>query len=133
MKAQDFNKDYEIDRSIPRGLSAARKDSKPAFPEALLGDNTPFDPEKEYFFFDRGAEVVRGTGGLRRVDANYLGAMGFRIVAIAELRTDRNDALSDAQRVLRTDIEKLRNQIQHFEAQKTPEARSLKSFLMVKD
>lgn len=107
--------------------STPTKDAKR--PEALTGDGELWQPEIEYHFFDTSARSVRSSKNLRRV-GDHLGAMGLRVVPIAELRTNRDDALTDGQRIIRAEITKLEEQIQNLELQKSPAKRSLKAFLM---
>lgn len=131
MKTAQFNKTYEIERNA-RGVKAAPRRPMPALPEVLTADKTVFDQESEYFFFDRGGETVRGTGGLRRVGTDYLGAMGLKIIAIADLYANRDNAIEAAQKYCLSEIEKLREKIRAFESDKSPKGRTLKYVLQAK-
>ncbi|HEY0048120.1 MAG TPA: hypothetical protein VGB68_02460 [Pyrinomonadaceae bacterium] len=120
MKADEFNQDFELDKKARRGLRAVPK--KPVgFPEVLTADGEPFDANQTYFYFDEQARTVRQTDGLRRVDAAWLGSLGFRVVLIEKLRSDRNAALDDGQAFIRNQIADFQKIIESFELEKTLE------------
>lgn len=133
MKTAEFNKSFEIDRKA-KGIKALPKGAAPGFPEAMTADGKSYSQAENYFFFDESAKEIRQIArtGLRQIDAAWLGSMGYKIVKIANLRADRNDALADGQDYFLKQIEDLREAVRRFEAEKTPEARSLKAVLMSK-
>ncbi len=91
-----------------------------------------YDPAATYHFFDAQAAELRQSLGLRR-DKDYLCAFGLKVVTIAKLRASRDDALSDGQTFLKSEIERLQKRIEEFELEKTNDSRSLKAFLMAKE
>jgi hypothetical protein len=132
MKTSEFNENYRLESSS-RGIRAIPKLGKSGIrPDVLTADGEPFDSEKVYHFYNAGDGKVRESTGLRRVDDDHLGSLGLRIVAIAKLRSVKDDALADGQKCFLDEIQKLRERIIAFEVQKTPKARSLKSYLMAK-
>jgi|GEM_PF-4056186 len=111
---------------IRRRMTQAKR--KEEMPVALTADGKPFSHTAVYHFFD--GQSVRTTEGLRRVDYDNLGSMGIKIVPIAQLYSNRDDALSAAQQFYLSRIESHREQIRKLEAEKSPKARSLKAVLM---
>jgi hypothetical protein len=100
------------------------------YPEVMTEDGEPFDFDKLYYFFDTYREQVRDTAHLRRIDADSLGSMGAKIIAIEKLRASRDDAINDAQKFYLGEIERLRQTVRRLESEKTPKSRSLKAVLM---
>ena len=94
MTTDQFNQKFTLDRSAktPR---ATEKHVAVEYPLALTADGKPFSHGAEYFYFD--GEKVRSTEGLRRIDAENLGSLGSRIIAISKLRQSRDVAIEDAQ------------------------------------
>jgi hypothetical protein len=118
MKAEDFNKNYSIDTKARRGVKAVSKTAG-GYPETLTADNVPFNSENQYFFFDTSTGNVRESIGLRRVDAEWLGGFGLRIIEIEKLRGLKSDALGDGQAHFKGEIQKLQEKIADFETEKT--------------
>lgn len=134
MKTAEFNKDYSIDTTTKRGVRAHPKSlAALPTPQVETADGEVFSPENVYFFFDESTRQVRQSRGLRQVECLYLGSFGLRIIEIAKLRNNRDDALADGQEFLRNRINELNSQIGQFELEKSPESRSLKDYLMAKD
>ncbi len=104
----------------------------PVAAEIMTADSKPFDPAATYYFFDAQAAEVRQSLGLRR-DKDYLCAFGLKVVLIAKLRANRDDALTDGQTFFKSEIERLQERIAEFELEKTNDSRSLKAFLMAKE
>ena len=117
MKTESFNKNFTIDTKTKRGIKALPKHGG-GYPETLTADGTPFNSENKYFFFDESTQKVRDTISLRRVDAEWLGGFGLRIVKIENLRSNKPDALSDGQGFFKKQIESLNEAIQNFETEK---------------
>ncbi len=97
MKTTEFNENYELDKKS-RGVRANPKNAEPEFIMIRTADGEAYDPSVTYYFFDSQATQVRQSTSLRR-DGNgeHLCALGLKVVAIAKLRANRDDALSDAQ------------------------------------
>ncbi len=130
MNTEEFNRDFEIDRTAkPR--EPIRKNAPPEMTIALTADQKPWSHGPVYFFFD--GEKVRDTEHLRRIDAENLGSMGMRIVAISKLRISRDDAIADGQKTILDQIETYREKIRYLESEKTPKNRSLKAYLMARN
>jgi hypothetical protein len=121
MKTQTFNQNFTLDKNARRGLRAVPKTSG-GFPEALTGDGLPFDSEQRYFYFDEQARTVRPADSLRRVDADWLGSLGFKVVLISKLRADKDTALSDGQNYFKSQIAELENLVESFETEKAKTA-----------
>lgn len=135
MKVDEFRQKFTIDTDARKGIKGVPKNAVADFPEAMTADKLPFDQNKNYFYFNEQKSEVCQTAalGLRQIKKTLmLGSMGLPVVAVAELRASRNDALGDGQKYFLDEIEKLREKIREFEAEKTPEVRSLKSILMAK-
>ena len=126
MKTTEFNENFEIDRKS-RGVKATAKHA-PAPEMPKTADGTPYDAETLYHFFDESARVVRASNGLRLI-GDYLCGFGLKIVAVADLHTSRDAALSAAQAFFNAEIEKLRERIRECETEKQPRNRSLKAVL----
>ncbi len=133
MKTTEFNENYELDQKS-RGVRANPKNAEPALVTIRTADGENFDPNETYYFFDSQATQVRQSTSLRR-DGNgeHLCALGLKVVAIAKLRANRDDALTDAQSFFKLEIERLQNRIQKLELEKTGEKRKLKDFSIVKN
>lgn len=130
MRFQEFNEAYNIEPTA-KGLRAMPKRGKSGIrPEAFTADGEPFDASREYFHFESRGRAIRSTQSLRRIDDDWLGSLGMRIVEIGKLRANRDDAIDDGQKYFLAEIKSLREMIQEFEAQKEPKNRSLKAFLM---
>jgi len=129
MKTSEFNENYEIDRKS-KGVKAMPKNAEPL--AIRTADGEAYDPSVTYYFFDSQATQVRQSTSLRR-DGNgeHLCALGLKIIAIAKLRANRDDALSDAQFFFKLEIERLQNRIQKLELEKTGEKRKLTDFSIV--
>jgi hypothetical protein len=120
MNTQEFNKSFEVDDSARRGVRAKAKGSA-GFGEALTADGKPFDAEQTYFFFDSAGHSVRSSAGMRRQDAEWLSAMGFKVVQINKLRSVKSDALADGQDYFRARISEFEKLVGDFEAEKVKE------------
>ncbi len=131
MNTKTFNENFTIDRKS-KGVKAMPKHATAEAVEIMTADSKPFDPAATYHFFDAQAGEVRQSLGLRR-DKDYLCAFGLKVVLIAELRASRDDALSDGQTFLKSEIERMQERIAEFELEKTNDSRSLKAFLMAKE
>lgn len=116
MKTEEFNKNYEIDRKS-KGVKAKPKGAG-GYPETMTADGEPFNPESKYFFFDESMRNVRETLGLRRIDTEWIGGFGLRIVRIEKLRAEKSDALSDGQEYFKNEIQDLQEKIFDFEREK---------------
>lgn len=117
MNAKTFNQNFQIDRTSKRGVKAVSKGAG-GFPEALTGDGLPFNSEQRYFYFDESGRSVRSSESLRRIDADWLGSLGFKVIQIGKLRADRNAALSDGQTFFKNQIAELEKLVESFEAEK---------------
>lgn len=117
LNTKTFNANYELVKGSRRGLKAVPKNSR-GYPERLTGDGIPFNPENKYHFFDESTQKPRETIGLRRIDIDWLGSFGLRIVRIENLRADKRDALSDGQKFFEKQIDALHENINQLEAQK---------------
>lgn len=119
MKVEEFRKDFEIDRTAKSPRARQKNGAKP-LPEAKTADGKSYNPEEKYFFFDKtGSREIRQTVGLRRIDSDYVGSFGLKICKISELRTNRADALADAQDFYREQIREFQEKIFDLEAEKT--------------
>lgn len=131
MNAKTFNENYEIDRkartprAVPKHLA-----TEPV--EITTADGAPYNTNETYFFFDAQAVEVRTSTGLR-CNGEHLCAFGLKVVAIAKLRLNRDDALADGQAFFASEINRLHKLIQKFELEKSGANRSLKTFLMAKE
>ncbi len=131
MKTAEFNRDYTLDTKAKTGIKAMPKNA-PVEPEILTADGTVYDPSATYHFFDDASREVRSSTGFRRT-GEYLCAFGLKIASVAALQTNRDAALADAQSFFKSEIENLNKRIADLELEKSPGARSLKSFLMAKE
>lgn len=131
MNTKTFNENYDLDRksNVPR---AVPKNGVIEVPEIKTADGVVYDRNETYYFFDQSTRSVRQSIGLRR-DGTHLCTFGLRVVAVADLRANRDDALSDGQRFFRSEIENLQSRIAEYELEKTTGKRSLKTFLMAKE
>lgn len=118
MKTKEFNQNFTIDTKTKRGIKAVSKGAG-GFPEKITADNQIFNAENKYFFFDNSTRAVRDTTSLRRIDADWLGGFGLRIVRIEKLRAGRGDALSDAIGFFKSEIENLQETVADLEHEKT--------------
>ncbi len=85
--------------------------------EIMTADGTAYDSTETYHFFDTQTQEVRQSIGLRR-DGEHLCTFGLKVVAVAKLRSSRNDALADGQSFYKSEIERLQKRIQDFESKK---------------
>ncbi len=135
MKTDEFNRNYEIDRQA-RGVKATAKNSKDADSASLqvpaTADGAVYDANQTYHFFDVQTQEVRQSIGLRR-DGTHLCTFGLRVVAVAELQSSRDDALTDGQTFFKSEIERLQKRVADYELEKSNDKRSLKAFLMTKE
>ncbi len=130
MKTDEFNEHYEIDRKS-KGVKATAKTLEHRMPLPIYtADGEIYDPAETYYFFDTQTTQVRQTTGLRRVD-EHLCTFGLKVVAVAKLRANRDDALAAGQSFFKLEIARLENRIEKFEAEKTGEKRPLKNFSLV--
>ena len=129
MNTKTFNENFTVDRKS-RGVKALPKDA-PTLPETVAADGTIYDAGEVYHFFDEASRQIRDSTGFRRI-GEHLCAFGLKIAAVGALHTNRDDALSDAQKFFNAEIEQLRERIRHCEAEKRPANRSLKAVLMAK-
>ncbi len=131
MNTKTFNENYELDKKS-RGVRANPKTAEPGPDTIRTADGENFDPNETYYFFDSQATQVRQSTSLRR-DGNgeHLCALGLKVIAIAKLRANRDDALSDAQSFFQSEIERLQSRIQKLELEKTGEKRKLTDFSMI--
>ncbi len=127
MNTKTFNENFEIDRKA-KGIKAMPRNAH-VEPEIKTADGTNYDPAIIYHFFDEASREVRASTGFRRTD-DFLCAFGLKIVAVADLHTNRDAALADGQKFFNVEIEHLRERIRNYEAEKQPENRSLKAVLM---
>lgn len=134
MNMKTFNENFEIDRRS-KGVKATAKRATADSAVAQIpptADGTLYDAETIYSFFDEASRQIRQSTGFRR-SGEHLCAFGLKIVEVAKLHLDRDTALSDGQRFFNSEIETLRERIRKYEAEKKPENRSLKAFLMAKE
>ena len=117
MNTKTFNENFTIDRKS-KGVKAMPKHATAEAVEIMTADSKPFDPAATYHFFDAQAGEVRQSLGLRR-DKDYLCAFKLKVVLIAKLRASRDDALSDGQTFLKSEIERLQKRIKDFELEKS--------------
>lgn len=130
MDAKTFNQNYELDRKTRTGVRANPKHASPIEPPPIMtADGKPYNPNETYHFFDAATQEIRQSTGLRR-DDEHLCAFGLKVVAVANLRAERSGALADGQTFFNSEIERLRERIRKYEAEKPPAARSLKAVLM---
>lgn len=127
MNTAEFKENYEIDTTA-KGLRGTQKNAPPQMTVALTADQKPWSHGPVYHFWD--GEKIRTSEHLRWVDAENLGSMGLRIIAINKLRLSKDDAATDAQKILLDQIEKLREKIRDLESEKSPKGRTLKFILM---
>ena len=127
MNTKTFNENYTIDRKA-KGVKATAKNGAPE-PEIKTANGENYNADQTYYFFDESSREVRTSTGFRRTD-EYLCAFGLRIVAVVDLYTNRDEALSAGQRFFNAEIENLRERIRKYEAEKQPVKRSLKAVLM---
>ncbi len=132
MNTKTFNQNYELDRKTRAGIRANPKHATAEAVEIMTADSKPYDPAATYHFFDVQTQEVRQSLGLRR-DKDYLCAFGLRVVLIAKLHANRDDALTDGQTFFKSEIECLQKRVAEFELEKTNGSRSLKTFLMTKE
>ena len=119
MKSKEFNKTFQIDRN-GAGVKAVEKGtrSRKKKPEIYLTKSgQPYNPDREYFFYDEQFKDVKSSKPYKQIDES-IGTFGLRVAPIAELRLKRDSALHDAQRGIRKDIESLQELIRKLELQK---------------
>ena len=132
MKTDEFNEHYEIDRKS-KGVKATAKNGEREMPKPChTADGEVYDPGETYYFFDSATVQIRQSTGLRRID-EHLCTFGLRVVAVAQLRLHRDDALTDGQEFLGSEIKRLHKRIADYELEKSGNSRSLKAFLMAKE
>jgi len=128
MKTNEFNENYELDRKTRGGIRANPKHALAVVPEMLTANGATYDSAILYYFFDESSREVRPSTGFRRT-GEHLCAFGLKIVAVGALHTNRDDALADGQQFFNAEIERLRERIRKYEAEKLPANRSLKAVL----
>jgi hypothetical protein len=99
---------------------------------AAIADGSSYRAGDTHFFFDRQARVVRSTQGLKRLDAEFLGSPGLKIIAIGDLYQSRGDAVDHGQRLLLDEIEAIRDKILELERSKPKAQQSLKRILQAR-
>lgn len=130
MKTDEFNEHYEIDRKS-NGVKAKPKTVERQMPAPIhTADGEIYDPGETYYFFDSSNTQVRQSTGLRRID-EHLCTFGLKVVSVAKLRANRDDALAAGQSFFKLEIARLEKRIENFEAEKTGEKRPLKNFSLV--
>lgn len=133
MNTKTFNENFEVDRKARAGVRANPKHLKLVeAPKLLTADGALYDPGQTYYFFDVQGAEIRQSIGLKR-NGEYLCTFGLKVVPVSKLRANRGDALADGQEHFKSEIERLKGEIQKFELEKPQEKRSLKSFLMTKE
>ncbi len=110
MNTKTFNQNFELDRKTRAGIRANPKHAPADSIEIMTADGTAYDSTSTYYFFDAQAGEVRQSLGLRR-DGEYLCAFGLRVVPIAKLRINRDDALADGQSFLRRKSSDCKNEL----------------------
>ncbi len=128
MKTEQFHNQFEIDRSA-RGLKAVPKPVAPEESPVAIADGSSFLLTKNYWWYDAQARVVRSTDGLRRIGTDHLGSDSWKVIRIDQLHSDRGDAVDAGQKILLSEMEKLRDAIQSLEYSKPKAERSLKRIL----
>ena len=131
MKTDEFNRGYEIDRKS-KGVKAMPKHAAGAPVIYQTADGTDYDPAASYYFFDSQTQEVRQSLGLRR-DGEHLCTFGLKVIPVAKLRANRDDALADGQEFFQSEIRRLQKRIADYELEKSGDKRSLKAFLMAKE
>lgn len=131
MNTKTFHENFEVDRQS-KGVRATAKNAPVVEPEIQTADGAIYDAAQTYFFFDESTAEVRPSTGLRRAGV-HLSTFGLKVVEIAKLRAHRDNSLADGQAFFKLQIERLQIRIKEFELEKTPDARSLKAFLMARD
>ncbi len=117
MNTKTFNENYEIDRKS-KGVKAMPRNAHVEPVEIMTADGTPYDSNEKYHFFEIQTAEIRQSLGLRR-DGEHLCTFGLRVVAIAKLRINRDDALADGQEYLKSEIQRLQKRIKDFELEKS--------------
>ena len=118
MNTKTFNQNYELDRKTRAGIRANPKHAPAEAVEIMTADGTAYDPAIIYHFFDAQAGEVRQSLGLRR-SGEYLCTFGLRVVLIAKLRVNRDDALADRQIYFKSEIQRLQKRIAGYELEKS--------------
>ncbi len=131
MNTKTFNENFTIDRKA-KGVKAMPKNAPASVIELKTADGEIYSADRTYFFFDESIKNVRQSSGLRQIDT-HLCAFGLKIVSISKLWINRDAALADGQEFFKSQVEDLNKRIADFELEKSPGARSLKSFLMAKE
>lgn len=130
MKTDEFNEHYEINRKA-KGLSADPKTLEYRTPAPVYtADNEVYDQDENYFFFDSANIRVRRSSGMQRI-GEHLCVHGLKVVAVAKLFANQDDAITAAQDFLRSEITRNEKRIEKLEAAKTSEKRKLKNFSIV--
>lgn len=129
MKTDEFNENYEIDRKS-KGVKAMPKNGHAAAAAIRTADGEVYDPGETYYFFDSSTGQIRQATGLR-LGGEHLCSLGLKVVAVAKIRANRDDAIADAQSFFKSEIERLQKRIEKFELEKTGERRTLKEFSIV--
>lgn len=114
MNTKTFNQNYELDRKARGGVRANQKHA-PAEPlEIMTADGVSYNKDTTYYFFDEQSAEIRQSLGLPR-DGTHLCTFGLRVVAVANLREDRDSAFTDGQKFFNSEIKRLQERIQEFE------------------
>jgi len=108
------------------------KNGKHEYPVAVTADGSTFAYRITYFFFDEDTEEIRNTSGLRRINLEAVGSMGYPVITIAKLHPTKEAAIEVGQKFFLAEIERLRTAIRKFEGEKAPKNRSLKAELMAR-
>jgi hypothetical protein len=107
-----------------------RRTMQPEAAETLTADGEHYDPDRTYYFFDVATQEIGQSTGLRRAD-EFLCTFGLKVVRIEKLRTQRDDALADGQTFFNSEIERLRDRIRKYEAEKPPTARKIRESKLI--
>ena len=127
MNTKTFNENYEIDRKS-KGVKALAKNAPAEAVAVQTADGVIYDAAQTYYFFDVQTQEVRQSLGLRR-NGEHLCTFGLKVVPVVNLRAEKDDALADGQKFFNSEIERLRERVRKYEAEKSPANRSLKAVL----
>ncbi len=117
MNTKTFNENFTIDRKS-KGVKALPKNAHAEPVEIKTADGTAYDSTQTYFFFEIQTAEVRQSLGLRR-DGEHLCVFGLKVIAVAKLRINRDDALADGQEYLKSEIQRLQKRIAGYELEKS--------------
>ncbi len=129
MKTNEFNENYEIDRKA-NGVKAMPKNGHAEAAAIRTADGEVYDPGETYYFFDSQRQQIRQSTSLR-LAGEHLCSLGLKVVAVANLRANKDDAISAGQSFFKSEIERLQKRIEKLELEKTGERRKLKEFSIV--